>query len=72
MRKLHACETMGAVTVICTDKTGTLTQNQMQVDTLLLKQGSEHLLHLAIAVNTTAELDNDRGIGNPNESALLL
>ena len=62
VRKLHACETMGAVTVICTDKTGTLTQNQMQVDTLLLKQGSEHLLHLAIAVNTTAELDNDRGI----------
>lgn len=72
VRKLHACETMGAVTVICTDKTGTLTQNQMQVDTLLLKQGSEHLLHLAIAVNTTAELDNDRGIGNPTESALLL
>lgn len=72
VRKLHACETMGAVTVICTDKTGTLTQNQMQVDTLLLKQGSEQLLHLAIAVNTTAELDNDRGIGNPTESALLL
>lgn len=72
VRKLHACETMGAVTVICTDKTGTLTQNQMQVDTLLLKQGNEHLLHLAIAVNTTAELDNDRGIGNPTESALLL
>ena len=72
VRKLHACETMGAVTVICTDKTGTLTQNQMQVDTLLLKHGSEHLLHLAIAVNTTAELDYDRGIGNPTESALLL
>lgn len=72
VRKLHACETMGAVTVICTDKTGTLTQNQMQVDTLLLKQGSEQLLLLAIAVNTTAELDNDRGIGNPTESALLL
>ena len=72
VRKLHACETMGAVTVICTDKTGTLTQNQMQVDTLLLKHGSEQLLHLAIAVNTTAELDNDRGIGNPTESALLL
>ena len=72
VRKLHACETMGAVTVICTDKTGTLTQNQMQVDSLLLKQGSEQLLDLAIAVNTTAELDNDRGIGNPTESALLL
>ena len=72
VRKLHACETMGAVTVICTDKTGTLTQNQMQVDSLLLKQGSEQMLDLAIAVNTTAELDNDRGIGNPTESALLL
>ena len=69
---MHACETMGATTVICIDKTGTLTQNQMQVDTLLLKHGSEQLLHLAIAVNTTAELDNDRGIGNPTESALLL
>ena len=72
VRKLHACETMGAVTVICTDKTGTLTLNQMQVDSLLLKQGSEQMLDLAIAVNTTAELDNDRGIGNPTESALLL
>ena len=72
VRKLHACETMGAVTVICTDKTGTLTQNQMQVDTLLLKHGSERLLDLAIAVNTTAELDGNQGIGNPTESALLL
>lgn len=72
VRKLHACETMGAVTVICTDKTGTLTQNKMQVDTLLLKQGGEQLLHIAIATNTTAELDDERGIGNPTESALLL
>ena len=72
VRKLHACETMGAVTVICTDKTGTLTQNQMQVDTLLLKQGTEDLLDNAIAINSTAELDEDKGIGNPTESALLL
>ena len=71
VRKLHACETMGAVTVICTDKTGTLTQNRMQVDTLLLKQGSESLLDVAIAINSTAELDEDKGIGNPTESALL-
>ncbi len=72
VRKLHACETMGAVTVICTDKTGTLTQNKMQVDTLLLKNGSEELLHNAIAVNSTAELSEGHGIGNPTESALLL
>ena len=72
VRKLHACETMGAVTVICTDKTGTLTQNQMQVDTLLLKGGSESLLDAAIAINSTAELDSEKGIGNPTESALLL
>ena len=72
VRKLHACETMGAVTVICTDKTGTLTQNQMQVDTLLAKEGTEELLEVAIACNTTAELDGAQGIGNPTECALLL
>ena len=72
VRKLHACETMGAVTVICTDKTGTLTQNKMQVDTLLLKNGSDELLYDAIAVNSTAELSEGHGIGNPTESALLL
>ena len=72
VRKLHACETMGAVTVICTDKTGTLTQNQMQVDELLPKDDNEHLLDVAIALNSTAELDDDKAIGNPTESALLL
>ncbi len=72
VRKLHACETMGAVTVICTDKTGTLTQNKMQVDTLLLKSGDEQLLETAIALNSTAELDEGKAIGNPTESALLL
>ena len=72
VRKLHACETMGAVTVICTDTTGTLTQNQMQVDELLPKDDNQHLLDVAIAINSTAELDEDKAIGNPTESALLL
>ena len=72
VRKLHACETMGAVTVICTDKTGTLTQNQMQVDELLAKDDNAQLLDVAIALNSTAELDDDKAIGNPTESALLL
>ncbi len=72
VRKLHACETMGAVTVICTDKTGTLTQNRMQVGDAVTLADDNALLDEAIAVNTTAHLDGDRGIGNPTEVALLL
>ena len=71
VRKLHACETMGAVTVICTDKTGTLTQNKMQVAEIK-EWGDRSLLEIAMAVNSTAELDGAKTIGNPTEAALLL
>ena len=71
VRKLHACETMGAVTVICTDKTGTLTENRMSVERMVIVDGQRDDLAMAIAVNTTAELDDGRTIGNPTEGALL-
>ncbi len=73
VRKMHACETMGAVTVICTDKTGTLTQNQMRVHNIELLDCNEDLMCEAIAVNSTAMLDAaGKVIGNPTEGALLL
>ncbi len=84
VRKMHACETMGATTVICTDKTGTLTQNRMQVkDSIFAGQPDGSLsdtnpLHaLAIAINSTAQLSNPGAespqvLGNPTEGALLL
>ncbi|MCD8194396.1 MAG: calcium-translocating P-type ATPase, PMCA-type [Tannerellaceae bacterium] len=85
VRKMHACETMGAITVICTDKTGTLTQNQMQVyETAFYnlpgqQPGNNELSTLIkenISVNSTAFLDFSEGkvktIGNPTEAALLL
>ena len=75
VRKLHACETMGAVTVICTDKTGTLTENRMTVAEMRVTDASpdaEKLLGHAIALNTTADIDaRGKGIGNPTETALL-
>ena len=71
VRKLHACETMGAATVICTDKTGTLTQNRMTVVESHLPEAMSELLTLGIAANSTAELNGNQASGNPTEGALL-
>lgn len=75
VRKLHACETMGAVTVICTDKTGTLTENKMQVAEMRVLTPDTPLTN-AIALNSTANLETKngatKGIGSPTEVALLL
>ena len=85
VRKMHACETMGAATIICTDKTGTLTQNRMQVHETnfsaltgqqLGADEASALVKEGIAVNSTANLNVEDGavktIGNPTEAALLL
>lgn len=76
VRKMHACETMGAATIICTDKTGTLTLNQMKVDDVKLyaKAISKEIIHEGMAVNSTAAIDakDNKVLGNPTEGALLL
>jgi Ca2+-transporting ATPase len=78
VRKLHACETIGAATVICTDKTGTLTQNRMRVHELGVPaySASTELLYEAMAANSTANLSKSSGettvLGNPTEGALLM
>ena len=86
VRKMHACETIGATTVICTDKTGTLTQNRMKVartnffglnDQHLIDNELSNLIKEGIAVNSTAFLDFSdnqtiKTLGNPTEAALLL
>lgn len=78
VRKMHACETMGATTVICTDKTGTLTQNLMSVDEMKMYGDTpKEVLDEGIAVNSTASIDfsdnkKPQILGNPTEGALLL
>ena len=81
VRKMHACETMGAATVICTDKTGTLTQNQMRVSeadfAYAPDSNTKEIIYEGIAANSTAHLDEGANgvmkvLGNPTEGALLL
>ena len=76
-RTMHACETMGATSVICTDKTGTLTQNQMQVAEMKVEDLDDKTIAEMIALNSTANLDfadtnHIKAIGNPTEGAILL
>ncbi len=78
VRKMHACETMGAITVICTDKTGTLTQNLMQVHEAKVDESQMDVVAEGISANSTAFLEEAEegkkpsGVGNPTEVALLL
>lgn len=79
VRKMHACETMGATTVICTDKTGTLTQNRMKVEQMKIYADDvpQGIIDEGLALNSTAcidfsDADNPHPLGNPTEGALLM
>ncbi len=79
VRKMHACETMGAINVICTDKTGTLTKNKMSVEEVYFRdfEAKQSTIFEGIALNTTAHIDYEdssapKGIGNPTEVSLLM